>query len=86
MQRHLRVGGVQRPHVDMIQAPLAAQEHLVQRPAGPHRVRRGAPGPVALIHQAAPSLARRAAFAAYAAAASRTHAPSVSADWRRAMR
>src|ERR1019366_3932563 len=34
----LRVGRVQRPDVHVIQAPLAAQEHLVQRPARAHLV------------------------------------------------
>ena len=32
VQRHLGVGGVQRADVHVVQAALAAQEHLVQRP------------------------------------------------------
>src|SRR5690606_5313524 len=63
-QRHRVVGGVQRPDVHVVEPPLAADEHLVQRPFPPARALRA--------HAAPPSADRFA----NARAASRTQAPS----------
>ena len=83
VQGHLRVGRVQGPDVHVVEAALSAQEHLVQRPARPD-LRLFITG---LGHHAASGLlARAAALAAYAEAASRTQAPSSWAAVRRAMR
>ena len=83
VQRHLVVGGVQRADVDVVQPALAAHEHLVQRPRSARRpAARATPSVVGACPLACGRrrsrcrLRRRAAcLSAYAAAASRTHAP-----------
>src|SRR5580700_6442458 len=84
MQRHGGIGRVERPDVHVVEPALTAQEHLEQRPVRPRlrrfRIR-------ALGHAAASFLASRAArLAAWAAAASLTHAPPSCAARRPAIR
>ena len=99
-QRHGGVGGVQRADVHVRQAAAGADEDLPQRPVGARRRRLGllpgghavdrhravAAGRGQLAHAAPALVARAACFAAYACAASRTHAPSSCASRRCAAR
>src|SRR5665647_2573318 len=72
-KRHLGVRGVERADVDMRETALAAYEDLPQRPAAFGRV----PFDCRRTHATYPSCWARTFLAAYALAASRTHAPSL---------
>src|SRR5665647_1774274 len=81
-KRHLGVRGVERADVDMRETALAAYEDLPQRPAAFGRV----PFDCRRTHATYPSCWARTFLAAYALAASRTHAPSLWAPTRCSIR
>src|SRR4051794_30570015 len=84
-QRHLVVGGVQRPDVHVVEPPLAAHEDLVERPLVADLGHRSPPwsGTSVVERRASASVSEPLArFLANAVAASLTQAPS-SWAWRR---